>query len=228
MVGLEKSTRIYQASSSEMFGKVRETPQTEKTSFHPRSPYGVAKVFAHYACVNYREAYDMHISCGILFNHEGEKRGLEFVTRKITNAVARIKLGLQSELVLGDLSPQRDWGYAGDYVEAMWRMLQQEVPDDYVIATGKTHSVQNFVDVAFKFAGMEGEAARYVKSESAFFRPSEVDLLIGDASKARNQLGWEPKINFEGLVARMIKNDIAIQAKMNGMQIPDVPANHYK
>ena len=228
MVGLEKSTRIYQASSSEMFGKVRETPQTEKTPFHPRSPYGVAKVFAHYACVNYREAYDMHISCGILFNHEGEKRGLEFVTRKITNAVARIKLGLQSELVLGDLSPRRDWGYAGDYVEAMWRMLQQDVPDDYVIATGKTYSVQNFVDAAFKYAGMEGEASMYVKSDSKFFRPSEVDLLVGNATKARNQLGWEPKVNFEGLVARMIKNDIAIQAKVNNLQIPDVPANDYK
>ena len=228
MVGLDKSTRIYQASSSEMFGKVRETPQTEKTPFHPRSPYGVAKVFAHYACVNYREAYDMHISCGILFNHEGEKRGLEFVTRKITNAVARIKLGLQSELVLGDLSPRRDWGYAGDYVEAMWRMLQQDVPDDYVIATGKTYSVQNFVDAAFKNAGMEGEASMYVKSDSKFFRPSEVDLLVGNATKARNQLGWEPKVNFEGLVARMIKNDIAIQAKVNNLQIPDVPANDYK
>ena len=228
MVGLDKSTRIYQASSSEMFGKVRETPQTEKTPFHPRSPYGVAKVFAHYACVNYREAYDMHISCGILFNHEGEKRGLEFVTRKITNAVSRIKLGLQSELVLGDLSPRRDWGYAGDYVEAMWRMLQQDVPDDYVIATGKTYSVQNFVDAAFKYAGMEGEASMYVKSDSKFFRPSEVDLLVGNATKARNQLGWEPKVNFEGLVARMIKNDIAIQAKVNNLQIPDVPANDYK
>ena len=227
-VGLEKECRFYQASSSEMFGKVRETPQTETTPFHPRSPYGVAKVFAHYACVNYREAYDMHISCGILFNHEGEKRGLEFVTRKITNAVARIKLGLQSELVLGDLSPRRDWGYAGDYVEAMWRMLQQDVPDDYVIATGKTYSVQNFVDAAFKYAGMEGEASMYVKSDSKFFRPSEVDLLVGNATKARNQLGWEPKVNFEGLVARMIKNDIAIQAKVNNLQIPDVPANDYK
>jgi GDPmannose 4,6-dehydratase len=220
MVGIDKSTRIYQASSSEMFGKVQETPQKENTPFYPRSPYGVAKVFAHYACVNYREAYGMHISCGILFNHEGEKRGLEFVTRKITNAVARIRLGLQDELVLGDLNPRRDWGYAGDYVDAMWRMLQQETPGDYVIATGETHSVRDFVEMTFRLAGMEGEMDRYVKSDKKFYRPSEVDLLVGNAEKARTKLGWSPQVGFEGLVGRMLKNDIQIQAKEAGLKIP--------
>jgi GDPmannose 4,6-dehydratase len=200
--------RFYQASSSEMFGKVQSVPQNENTVFYPRSPYGVAKVFAHYSVINYREAYGMHASCGILFNHEGEKRGMEFVTRKITNSVARIKLGLQTELRLGDLSPRRDWGYAGDYVDAMWRMLQQETPDDYVIATGKTHSVQEFVDLAFKAAGMEGEAAKYVKRDERFVRPSEVDLLVGDAGKANEKLDWRPKVSFEGLVERMVKYDL--------------------
>jgi GDPmannose 4,6-dehydratase len=204
--------RFYQASSSEMFGKVQSVPQNEKTIFYPRSPYGVAKVFAHYSVVNYREAYGMHASCGILFNHEGEKRGMEFVTRKITNSVARIKLGLQKELRLGDLSPRRDWGYAGDYVDAMWRMLQQEAPDDYVIATGQTHSVQEFVDLAFKAAGLEGESAKYVVRDERFVRPSEVDLLVGDASKARTELNWSPTVGFEELVRRMVEHDLTVES----------------
>ena len=209
---MHEKVRFYQASSSEMFGKVQTVPQNEKTVFYPRSPYGVAKAFAHYSCVNYREAYGMHISSGILFNHEGEKRGLEFVTRKITNGVARIKLGLQTEIRLGDLTPRRDWGYAGDYVEAMWLMLQQDIPDDYVIATGETHSVQNFVDLAFKAAGLEGESSKYVKRDERFVRPSEVDLLVGDASKAHSKLGWKPKVGFEELVKRMVENDIKIES----------------
>jgi len=203
--------RFYQASSSEMFGKVQSVPQNEKTIFYPRSPYGVAKVFAHYSVVNYREAYGMHASCGILFNHEGEKRGMEFVTRKITNSVARIKLGLQSELRLGDLSPRRDWGYAGDYVDAMWRMLQQESPDDYVIATGETHSVEEFVDLAFKAAGLEGESAKYVVRDERYVRPSEVDLLVGDASKAHEKLGWVSTVGFEELVRKMVDHDLAVE-----------------
>jgi len=207
--------RFYQASSSEMFGKVQSVPQNEKTIFYPRSPYGVAKVFAHYSVVNYREAYGMHASCGILFNHEGEKRGMEFVTRKITNSVARIKLGLQTELRLGDLSPRRDWGYAGDYVDAMWRMLQQENPDDYVIATGETHSVQEFVDLAFKAAGLEGESAKYVVRDERFVRPSEVDLLVGDPSKAQEKLGWKPTVGFEELVQKMVNYDLLIESSQN-------------
>ena len=209
---MQDRVRFYQASSSEMFGKVQTVPQTEKTVFYPRSPYGVAKVFAHYSVVNYREAYGMHASCGVLFNHEGEKRGMEFVTRKITNSVARIKLGLQNELRLGDLSPRRDWGYAGDYVDAMWRMLQQESPDDYVIATGETHSVQEFVDLAFKAADLEGESAKYVVRDERFVRPSEVDLLVGDASKAQEKLGWVPTVGFEELVRKMVKHDLAMEA----------------
>jgi GDPmannose 4,6-dehydratase len=209
---MQDRVRFYQASSSEMFGKVQSVPQNEKTVFYPRSPYGVAKVFAHYSVVNYREAYGMHASCGILFNHEGEKRGMEFVTRKITNSVARIKLGLQTELRLGDLSPRRDWGYAGDYVDAMWRMLQKETPDDYVIATGETHSVQEFVDLAFKAAGLEGEAAKYVVRDERFVRPSEVDLLVGDASKALKELNWSPKVGFEELVKRMIDHDLILES----------------
>jgi len=207
--------RFYQASSSEMFGKVQSVPQNEKTIFYPRSPYGVAKVFAHYSVVNYREAYGMHASCGILFNHEGEKRGMEFVTRKITNSVARIKLGLQTELRLGDLSPRRDWGYAGDYVDAMWRMLQQETPDDYVISTGETHSVQEFVDLAFKAAGLEGESAKYVVRDERFVRPSEVDLLVGDPSKAHEKLGWKPTVGFEELVQKMVNYDLLIESSQN-------------
>jgi GDPmannose 4,6-dehydratase len=199
--------RFYQASSSEMFGKVRETPQTEETPFHPRSPYGVAKVFGHYTTLNYREAYNIHASSGILFNHEGPRRGLEFVTRKVTNAVARIKLGLQDTISLGDIDPKRDWGYAGDYVEAMWMMLQQDEPDDYVIATGETHSVRDLLDVAFNLAGIE-DWAPYVTQDARFYRPSEVNLLIGDASKAKEKFGWTPKVTFNELVQMMYENDL--------------------
>ena len=210
-IGAEKTTRFYQASSSEMFGKVRQTPQTELTPFHPRSPYGVAKAFAHYTCVNYREAYDMHVSCGILFNHEGEYRGHEFVTRKITSNIAKIKLGKQQRFSLGDLSPQRDWGYAGDYVEAMWLMLQQGTPNDYVIATGETHTVRSFVEKALAAAGLAGEIEDYVDFDTQMIRPSEVDLLVGDASKAKTKLGWEPKTDFNQLVNLMVSNDLAME-----------------
>jgi GDPmannose 4,6-dehydratase len=209
--GLEKSCRFYQASSSEMFGKVRETPQTELTPFHPRSPYGVAKTFAHYTTMNYRESYDMHASTGILFNHEGEFRGHEFVTRKITSNVARIKLGKLDRFSLGDLSPRRDWGYAGDYVEAMWLMLQQDSPDDYVIATGITHSVQEFVEAALSAAGLVGDIEKYVDFDKEMIRPAEVDLLIGDASKASEILGWNPRKNFEDLVELMVENDLRLE-----------------
>lgn len=212
-IGGEKSTRFYQASSSEMFGKVRETPQTELTPFHPRSPYGVAKTFAHYTCVNYREAYDMHVSCGILFNHEGEYRGHEFVTRKITSNIARIKLGFQDRFSLGDLSPKRDWGYAGDYVQAMWLMLQQETPDDYVIATGESHSVREFVELAIQSAGLTGAIENYVDFDQEMLRPAEVDLLIGDSSKAQIKLNWKPKVNFEQLVHLMVDNDLNIEKR---------------
>jgi GDPmannose 4,6-dehydratase len=212
-VGGEKSIRFYQASSSEMFGKVRETPQTELTPFHPRSPYGVAKTFAHYTCVNYREAYDMHISSGILFNHEGEFRGHEFVTRKITSNVARIKLGLQDRFSLGDLSPRRDWGYAGDYVQAMWKMTQENVPDDFVIATGVTRSVRDFVAAALEAAGLEPNVDKYVDYDQEMKRPSEVDLLVGDATKAKSVLKWEPTTNFNQLVALMVENDLILESK---------------
>ena len=210
-VGLEKQTRMYQASSSEMFGKVRETPQTENTPFHPRSPYGVAKTFAHYSCVNYREAYEMFVSCGILFNHEGEQRGHEFVTRKITSTVARIKLGLDKELRLGTLEPKRDWGYAGDYVNAMHLMLQHNKPDDFVIATGETYSVRDFVEEAFKVVGIDEGISKYVKIDESFARPSEVDLLVGDATKAQRILNWKPTIKFKELVELMIENDLKIE-----------------
>jgi GDPmannose 4,6-dehydratase len=213
-VGLEKSCRFYQASSSEMYGKVRETPQKETTPFHPRSPYGVAKTFAHYTCVNYREAYGMHVSCGILFNHEGEFRGHEFVTRKITSNVAKIKLGLQEKFSLGDLTPRRDWGYAGDYVKAMWLMLQQDAPDDYVIATGETHSVREFVEAALTAAGLESDVEKYVDFDTQMVRPSEVDLLVGDATKAKERLGWEPKTSFNELVQLMIDNDLREEASL--------------
>ena len=196
--------RFYQASSSEMFGKVRETPQTEQTPFHPRSPYGVAKVFGHYMTVNYRESYGIHASSGICFNHEGERRGLEFVTRKITNGVARIKLGLQDTITLGNLDSQRDWGYAGDFVEAMWLMLQQDEPDDYVIATGETHTIREFLDVAFRCAGID-DWTPYVEQDPRFMRPAEVDLLIGDPTKARTQLGWKPTVAFEELVRAHVR-----------------------
>ena len=199
--------RFYQASSSEMFGKVRETPQNEATPFHPRSPYGCAKVFGHDITVNYRESYGMFACSGILFNHESERRGLEFVTRKITNAVARIKLGLQEDLVLGDLEPRRDWGYAGDYVKAMWLMLQQDQPDDYVVATGTAHSIEDLVRLAFTEVGIENWRD-YVRQDPKFFRPAEVDLLIGDASKARAQLGWEPEVAFPELIRVMVANDL--------------------
>ena len=200
--------RFYQASSSEMFGKVREVPQTERTPFHPRSPYGVAKVFGHHIAVNYREAYGIHASSGILFNHESPRRGQEFVTRKITTSLARIKLGLQDGISLGNIDSRRDWGYAGDYVEAMWAMLQQDEPDDYVIATGETHSVREFLDVAFHLAGYESWEP-YVRHDERFERPSEVDLLIGDASKAKERLGWEPRVSFEQLVKMMYEADLA-------------------
>jgi GDPmannose 4,6-dehydratase len=211
-VGAETSIRFYQASSSEMFGKVRETPQTELTPFHPRSPYGVAKAFAHYTCVNYREAYGMHISSGILFNHEGEYRGHEFVTRKITSNVARIKLGLQERFSLGDLSPQRDWGYAGDYVEAMWKMTQVEKASDYVIATGQTRSVHDFVEAALIAAELEPDVEKYVSYDQSMKRPSEVDLLVGDASKAKQELGWSPRTSFQELVALMVENDLRLES----------------
>jgi GDPmannose 4,6-dehydratase len=204
--------RFYQASSSEMFGKVRETPQTEVTPFHPRSPYGVAKVFAHDITVNYRESYDMFACSGILFNHEGPRRGLEFVTRKITNSVARIKLGLQSELVLGNLEAKRDWGYAGDYVEAMWLMLQQPKADDFVVATGVTHSIEQLLEVAFSAAGLK-DWRQYVRQDQCFFRPAEVDLLIGDATKAKTKLGWQPKVGFNELIEMMVRHDIDYETK---------------
>jgi len=202
--------RFYQASSSEMFGKVRETPQNELTAFHPRSPYGVAKVYGHYITVNYRESYGMYACSGILFNHESPRRGLEFVTRKITNAVARIKLGLDKTVALGNLDAKRDWGYAGDYVKAMHLMLQQDEPDDFVIATGETHSVREFCERAFSHAGLAWED--HVVTDSRFLRPAEVDVLVGDATKAREKLGWEPVVPFEQLVTMMIDSDLELQS----------------
>jgi len=213
MVGGAQNNKIrfYQASSSEMFGKVRETPQTERTPFHPRSPYGCAKVFGHDIVVNYRESYDMFACSGILFNHEGPRRGLEFVTRKVTNSVARIKLGLQQEIVLGNLDSKRDWGYAGDYVKAMWAMLQQDAPDDYVVATGKAYSIEDLVRLAFAEIGVENWQD-YVRQDPKFFRPAEVDLLIGDPTKAATQLGWQPEVQFPELVKMMVANDLAIES----------------
>ncbi len=210
---LEGSTRIYQASSSEMFGKVRQTPQSELTPFHPRSPYGVAKCFAHYTCVQYREAYDMFISSGILFNHEGENRGHEFVTRKITSNVARIKLGKQSKFSLGNVTPCRDWGYAGDYVEAMWMMLQANEPDDFVIATGTSYSVKDFVLEALIAADLPPDLDRFLEYDKLMERPSEVDTLIGDATKAKDVLGWKPKVDFKQLVRLMVANDLKIESQ---------------
>jgi len=204
--------RFYQASSSEMFGKVRETPQTELTPFHPRSPYGCAKVFGHQIVVNYRESYGLHASSGILFNHEGPRRGIEFVTRKVTNAAARIKLGLQHELVMGTLDTKRDWGYAGDYVEAMWMMLQQDEPDDYVVATGETHSIEELVVKAFAEVGID-DWQQYVRQDPKFYRPAEVDLLIGDATKAETKLGWKPRVTFDGLVEMMVAHDLALEER---------------
>jgi GDPmannose 4,6-dehydratase len=205
--------KFYQASSSEMFGKVTETPQKETTRFHPRSPYGVAKAYGHYITVNYRESYGMFACSGILFNHESPRRGIEFVTRKITNGVARIKLGKQDKLQLGSLEPKRDWGYSGDYVEAMWLMLQQEQPDDYVIATGENHSVREFVEEAFKVIGIEDWQRYVVANESKYMRPAEVDYLIGDASKAKKVLGWKPKTSFKELVKIMVEADLERERK---------------
>ena len=207
MRSVKSDARIYQASSSEMYGRVLEVPQSETTPFYPRSPYGVAKVYGHYITVNYRESYDMFAVSGILFNHESPRRGLEFVTRKISNGVARIKLGLDTELRLGNRDAQRDWGFAGDYVQAMWKMLQQDEPDDYVIATGETHTVQEFVEIAFGHAGLNWQ--EYVKVDPAFIRPAEVDLLIGDPAKAKAALGWEPSVDFRGLVEMMVDADLA-------------------
>lgn len=201
--------RFYHASTSEMFGKVQQIPQNELTPFYPRSPYGVAKLFGHWCTVNFRESYNMFACSGILFNHESPRRGHEFVTRKISYGVARIKLGLQQKLKLGNLDAQRDWGFAGDYVEAMWRILQQDCPEDYVIATGVTHSVRDFVSAAFAHVGIS-EWQNYVEIDQQLFRPSEVDQLIGDASKARNQLSWFPRVTFEQLVAMMVENDLEI------------------
>lgn len=198
--------KFYQASSSEMYGRVRETPQSEDTPFYPRSPYGVAKCYGHYITVNYRESYEMFAVSGILFNHESPRRGLEFVTRKVSDGVARIKLGLQNELRMGNLDARRDWGFAGDYVKAMWLMLQQEVADDYVIATGETYSVKQLLETAFKAADLDWE--KYVIIDPKFIRPAEVDLLIGDPTKAKEKLGWVPEVNFEGLINMMVDSDI--------------------
>ncbi len=200
--------RFYQASSSEMFGKVREVPQSEMTPFHPRSPYAVAKTYGHHITVNYRESYGLFAASGILFNHESPRRGLEFVTRKITDGVARIKLGLADELRLGNLDSQRDWGFAGDYVQAMWLMMQQEEPDNFVISTGKTHSIKDFLDIAF--AHVELDWAEYVKKDPRYLRPAEVDQLIGDSSKAKKILGWEPTVDFKSLVTMMVDADMKL------------------
>ncbi len=207
--------RFYQASSSEMFGKVQEVPQRESTLLWPRSPYGVAKVFGHYMTINYRESYGMHASSGILFNHESPRRGPEFVTRKVSQAVARIALGIQDGLTLGNLDAKRDWGFAGDYVDAMWRMLQQDEADDYVVATGETHSIRDLLDVAFRHVGID-DWAPLISQDPRFMRPAEVQLLIGDASKAADVLGWKPSVRFETLVTMMVDNDLAEQRALNG------------
>jgi GDPmannose 4,6-dehydratase len=204
---VDPEIRFYQASSSEMFGKVQETPQNETTRFWPRSPYGVAKVYAYWITVNYRESYGLHASNGILFNHESPLRGLEFLPRKVSNAAARISLGLQKDLQIGNLEARRDWGFAGDYVEAMWQMLQQKESDDYVIASGETHSVRDLVEIAFARVGID-DCEQYVIENPEFYRPAEVDLLIGDASKARKQLGWKPKVGFKELIEMMVDADI--------------------
>ncbi|MEX2028241.1 MAG: GDP-mannose 4,6-dehydratase [Candidatus Curtissbacteria bacterium] len=204
--------KFYQASSSEMFGKVAQTPQTENTPFHPRSPYGVGKVYGHWITINYRESYDLFAVSGILFNHESPRRGLEFVTRKISHSVAKIHLKEQDHIVLGNLDAKRDWGFSGDYVEAMWLMLQQAKPDDYVVATGENHSVKEFVEEAFKVIGIS-DWEKYVKTSKEFIRPAEVDFLIGDSTKARKVLGWQPKVNFKGLVKMMVEADIKLLEK---------------
>ena len=218
--GAQNNTiRFYQASSSEMFGKVREIPQSEMTPFHPRSPYGCAKVFGHHITVNYRESYGLYACSGILFNHEGPRRGVEFVTRKVTNAAARIKLGLQDEVVMGNLDAKRDWGYAGDYVKAMWLMLQQDEPDDYVIATGETHTIEELVERAFAEVGIS-DWKKYVRQDPKFFRPAEVDLLIGDATKAREKVGWKPEVSFPELVKMMVAHDLKREAARAGLPVP--------
>jgi GDPmannose 4,6-dehydratase len=204
--------RFYQASSSEMFGKVREVPQTERTQFWPRSPYGVSKVFGHYMTINYRESYGMHASSGILFNHESPLRGHEFVTRKISRGVARIAQGRQDELVLGNLDAERDWGFAGDYVEAMWLMLQQPEADDYVIATGETHSIREFLDLAFAHVGIDDWSCR-VRQDQQLLRPADIDQVVGDASKARERLGWRPRVSFGALVRMMVDADLSAEGK---------------
>jgi GDPmannose 4,6-dehydratase len=215
---VDPEIRFYQASSSEMFGKVREVPQNELTPFYPRSPYGVAKAYGHFITVNYRESYDLFAVSGILFNHESPRRGLEFVTRKISDGVARIKLGLENELRLGDLEPRRDWGYAGDYVRAMWSMLQQDEPRDYVVATGEAHSIREFLDLAFARAGLD--LGDHVRVDERFLRPAEVDHLVGDASKARAELGWEPEVTFRELVELMVDADVKRLARSAATGIP--------
>lgn len=213
---VDPEIRYYQASSSEMFGKAREVPQTETTPFHPRSPYGVAKVYGHWITVNYRESYGLRASSGILFNHESPRRGLEFVTRKISHGVAQIHLGRQTELRLGNLDANRDWGFAGDYVDAMWRMLQQEVPEDFVICTGKTHSVRAFCEIAFGHVGLNWQD--HVTVDPAFIRPAEVDFLVGDSSKAEAELGWTPTTSFDELVTMMVDADIALlEGRLHGL-----------
>ncbi|GAB4469430.1 MAG: GDP-mannose 4,6-dehydratase [Anaerolineae bacterium] len=216
---VDPEIRFYQASSSEMFGKVREVPQKETTPFYPRSPYGVAKVYGHWITVNYRESYGMHATSGILFNHESPRRGLEFVTRKVTDGAVRIKLGLATQLALGNLDARRDWGFAGDYVKAMWLMLQQDTPDDYVIATGKTWSVQELVETAFTCVGLDWR--EYVVQDPRFMRPAEVDLLVGDPSKAKRQLGWEPEVTFQQLIEMMVEADMERhqRALRNGIKL---------
>ena len=208
---VDPKIKFYQASSSEMFGKVKEIPQTEETPFHPRSPYGVAKVYGHWITINYRESYDIFGCSGILFNHESPRRGIEFVTRKISYNAVKIKLGLSKELGLGNLDAKRDWGFAGDYVKAMWLMLQQDKPDDFIISTGKTHSVRDLVDIAFSHLDLDYK--KYVKKDKRFFRPAEVDLLIGDHSKAKNELNWEPEVSFEELVKMMVDADMELLKK---------------
>jgi GDPmannose 4,6-dehydratase len=213
MRAVKPDARFYQASSSEMFGKVTETPQNERTPFYPRSPYGVAKVYGHWITVNYRESYGLHACSGILFNHESVRRGLEFVSRKVSDGVARIKLGLAKELRMGNLEARRDWGHAKDYVRAMWLMLQQDKPDDYVIATGRTRSVQELVESAFAHAGLDWR--KFVVTDKQFLRPAEVDVLVGDAGKAKRQLGWEPHISFDSMIAEMVDADIAAVTKQS-------------
>ena len=219
-----RQIRFYQASSSEMFGKVVETPQKETTPFYPRSPYGVAKVYSHWITINYRESYDLHASCGILFNHESPRRGETFVTRKITRAATRIKLGLQEKLYLGNLDAKRDWGFAGDYVEAMWLMLQQETPDDYVVATNELYSVRDFCEKTFRQLGLNYED--HVEIDPRYYRPAEVELLLGDSTKACEQLGWKPQTSFEELVQMMVKNDLEVAQQELVLKETRLRANH--